>query len=119
MPKNVGLSILRRTPELIGSTFQLRPYGGRAFQCKIQAIDPPNRLEMEYFGGFIEGSGSWKIESCDTGTHVQYDLDVRASGLMVAIVGRLFPLARIHSNQMKQVLSRLEKELKSNYGAIS
>jgi ribosome-associated toxin RatA of RatAB toxin-antitoxin module len=111
-PRSVGLSIVNLEPELLGSTFQLRPMGGRAFYCRVESMDEPNSIRMQYFGGFIEGRGEWRIESVEDLTRIQYELDVLAAGRMVAWIGRIFPLGRFHSFQMKDVLSRLERQIK-------
>lgn len=108
-PRSVGLRVLHREPQLVGSSLQLRPLGGRSFSCRVESIDPPNRLAMRYFGGFIDGIGEWRLEPIGSSTRVQYELNVNATGLFVALIGRMLPLSRIHSFQMKQVLRNLEK----------
>ena len=51
-PRAVGLSVLNAEPEIVGSSFELRPLGGRPFRSRIESIEAPNKLRMQYFGGF-------------------------------------------------------------------
>jgi uncharacterized protein YndB with AHSA1/START domain len=111
-PRSVGLRVLSSEREIVGSSFELRPLGGRPFRCRIQSIESPSKLRLHYFGGFIEGRGEWRLESSGPNTQVQYLLDVQAAGRVVAFIGRLLPLNRIHSYQMKQVLRNLETAVK-------
>jgi ribosome-associated toxin RatA of RatAB toxin-antitoxin module len=110
-PSMIGLRVERVDPNLIGSELKLRPLGGRAFRCRVASVDAPNRLVMEYFGGFIEGIGVWHLEAMESATRVQYELDVRAAGKLVAWIGRVIPLAKFHSVQMESVLRQLEKRV--------
>lgn len=116
-PGYLGLKLLKQTDELIGSELQLRPFGGKAFQCRIDTIDIERAMQMNYFGKFINGTGRWRIEPVHNGTRVIYELDVVANGLAVAILGKILPLGKIHSQQMADVLTRLNKELQSRFGS--
>lgn len=111
-PRAVGLSVLIAEHQIVGSSFELRPLGGRPFRCRIESIEVPNKLRLQYFGGFIEGRGEWRLESLGLKTQIQYELDVKAAGRSIAWIGWLIPLSRIHSYQMKQVLRNLEREVK-------
>ncbi|MFN7731162.1 MAG: type II toxin-antitoxin system RatA family toxin [Pirellula sp.] len=110
-PRTVGLRVLSVEPEIVGSSFELRPLGGRPFRCRIESIEPQNRIRMQYFGGFIEGHGDWTLEGVGSNTRVQYKLNVLAAGKVVAWIGSLLPLNRIHSYQMRQVLRNLDNEV--------
>ena len=113
-PRTVGLRILHREVELVGSSFELRPFGGRSFCCRIESVEEPNMLRMRYYGGFIDGRGEWRLQPVGLKTRVVYELDVRAAGRIVAWIGRLLPLSRLHSFQMNGVLRQLEKKVEKN-----
>lgn len=110
-PQALRLRVLRCDADLVGSEVELRPFGGRPFRCRVDAVEEPRRLRMQYRGDFIEGRGEWSLEPSASGTRVRYELDVRAHGWLVAGVSRLLPLARIHSRQMEEVLRQLERVL--------
>lgn len=114
-PRSVGLRVVHAAPEVIGSSFRLRPLGGRAFLCRIESLEAPTAMRMRYFGGFIEGQGEWRLEALGAQTRVQYELDVQAAGRFVACIAGLVPLNRFHSYQMKQVLRNLEGEVRRSY----
>ena len=118
-PRTLMLRLLRYQPGLIGSEIELRPLGGRAFKCRFVAVDAPVRLRVEYYGGFIEGWGEWRLDPYGSGTRVVYELDVRALGRLVAWAGALVPLGRIHSHQMQGVLRRLEKRVAATVATMS
>ncbi len=110
-PQSLGLRVLSLDQGLIGSALQLRPLGGRSFCCRVSSFEKPNRLSMQYFGGFIEGKGEWRLSESGNCTRVEYELDVHAVGRIVAWIGRVLPLGRIHSKQMQSLLRQLEKEI--------
>lgn len=110
-PKAVGLRVLNAEPDIVGSAFELRPLGGRSFRSRIDSMEAPKSLRMQYFGGFIEGTGEWRLEPLGPNTQVQYTLDVQAAGRLVAWIGKVIPLGRVHSYQMQQVLRNLEREV--------
>ena len=118
-PRTLMLRLLRYQPGLIGSEIELRPLGGRGFKCRFVSADAPVRLRVEYFGGFIEGWGEWRLDPHGSGTRVVYEIDVRAQGQLAAWAGALLPLDRIHSRQMSGVLRRLEKRLAATAQASS
>lgn len=66
-------------------------------------------MRMQYLGGFISGAGEWQIKAEGTGTSVRYTLDVEAEGRLVALLGRIVSLGKIHSRQMQEVLRQLER----------
>ena len=117
-PAAIRLRVTRFVPGLVGSEIELRPRGGRAFRCRIDAVDPPRRLRTEYVGGFISGLGEWRLEPSETGTRVSYEVDVRAEGRLVAWIGRILPLARVHSHQMQAVLRGLGQMLARSGGRV-
>jgi carbon monoxide dehydrogenase subunit G len=67
---------------------------------------------MRYGEGFITGTGEWRLVAEAGGTRVAYALDVSAHGWLVALLGRLLPLGRVHSRSMRQVLANLEAEVR-------
>lgn len=109
-PDSIRLTVLRVSPEVAGSEFEVCPRGGRAFRCRVEAIEPPRRMQMHYGDGFVTGSGEWRLEAVAGGTRVAYALDVQAQGWLVTLLGRLLPLGKIHSKTMRQVLESLERE---------
>lgn len=114
-PRYLGLKLLEQKDHLIGSALQIRPFGGRAFQCRVAELEPDRKILMEYFGNFICGTGKWRIEPVHHGTRVVYELDVEAKGVLVAVLGKVLPLGKIHSKQMADVLKRLAKELETRF----
>lgn len=116
-PKSLGLRLLSAGEGLVGTEVELRPFGGRPFRCRVEAVDAPSRIQMRYFGGFIAGSGEWRLEPSGEETRVLYQLDVRAHGWLVGLLGRVFHLGRLHSRSMQSVLRSLEQELARRGGA--
>ena len=69
-------------------------------------------MRMRYGDGFVTGSGEWRLEAVAGGTRVVYALDVLAHGWLVALLGKLLPLGKIHSKSMQEVLANLEAEVR-------
>jgi uncharacterized protein YndB with AHSA1/START domain len=116
-PRHLGLRVLHHERGLVGSEVEQRPLGGRPFRCRVDAVEEPTSIRTRYYGGFIEGRGEWRLEPVGSGTRVAYELDVGAEGRLVACLGRIVPLGRIHSRQMRDVFRQLERELRRGKGA--
>jgi ribosome-associated toxin RatA of RatAB toxin-antitoxin module len=110
-PRHLGLRVLHREAGLVGSEVEQRPFGGRPFRCRVEAVEEPSRIRTQYHGGFIEGRGEWRLEPVGAGTRVRYELDVHAEGRVVAWLGRILPLGRLHSRQMQKVFRQLQRVL--------
>lgn len=98
-------------PDPVGTEIELRPMGGRSFRCRVELVIPGERIRMRYSGGFIEGQGEWSIHSADSGTRVVYRLEVEAHGRLIAWIGRVMDLGRMHSRMMQEVLGNLQREV--------
>lgn len=106
-PRSLRVHVLTHNSEAVGSELELRPRCGRPFRCRIVSAEATS-VRIRYDGGFIEGTGEWQLEPVAEGTKVGYHLDVRAHGLLVALLGRVLDLARLHSEPMRHVLRNLE-----------
>jgi uncharacterized protein YndB with AHSA1/START domain len=108
-PRGFRLRVLHIEPRVVGSEVELRPFGGRPFRCRVEAVEEPRSIRTQYYGDFINGRGEWRLEPLGAGTRVGYELDVQAEGRVVAWLGRILPLARIHSRQMQGIFRQLER----------
>lgn len=109
-PPSVRIKVLAAAANVVGTEFEIQPRGGRSFRCHITSAEPPHRIRLRYAGGFIEGTGEWRLEPAANGTQVAYEMDVGAKGWLVAMLGRVLPLAGMHSRAMKEILFSLENE---------
>lgn len=110
-PKSLGIRLRSGGAELLGTEVELRPVGGRPFRCRVEAVDVPKRIQMRYFGGFIDGVGEWRLEPSGQETRVIYTLEVEANGWLVALLGKVLNLSRIHSRSMQTILQNLANVL--------
>ena len=115
-PRHLGLRVLRCEEGLVGSEVEQRPFGGRPFLCRVEAVEEPLSIRTRYHGGFIEGRGEWRLEPVGRGTPVRYELDVLAEGRLVAFLGRILRLGRLHSRQMEGVFRQIERRLEQGKG---
>lgn len=106
-PKSLRVRVLSHAGETLGTEVEIHPVGGRPFRCRVEAVDVPNRIRMRYFGGFVEGVGEWRLEPSDEATRVTYALDVEARGWLVALLGKVLDLGRVHSRHMQSTLNNL------------
>ena len=67
-PPSLHLQVRAVTADGIGSEVELRPRGGRAFRCRVEALEPPRRLRLRYPGDFIVGTGEWRLDAAPGGT---------------------------------------------------
>ena len=85
-PKSLGIRVLSGGVELLGTEVEVRPFGGRPFHCRVEAVDKPKRIRMRYFGGFIDGFGEWSLEPLGQETRVIYRLEAQAHGWLVVLL---------------------------------
>jgi ribosome-associated toxin RatA of RatAB toxin-antitoxin module len=110
-PPALGLRVLSAGEEPVGAEVEVRPAGGEAFRCRVAATDVPSRMQMQYFGGFVEGTGEWRLEPSGAGTRITYSIDAQARGMLVALLSRTMDLGALHSRQMREVLENLARAL--------
>jgi len=115
-PASLNVKVLAATADGIDSELEIRPRGGRAFRCRVESLEPPRRMRMRYPGNFIAGVGEWSLEAVAGGTRVVYELNVVAHGRLVAWLGKLLPLGKLHSKLMREVLVNLERETARRQG---
>lgn len=109
-PRSLNLKVLGVTTTGPGSEVEICPRGGRAFRCRLESLEAPQRIRFRYPGNFIVGTGEWKLEAVPGGTNVTYEMQVAAHGWLVVFLGKMLPLGRLHSQSMGEVLEHLERE---------
>jgi hypothetical protein len=101
------------TPELVGSTFQLKPYGGKAFTVEVVGVDAGSVLHMTY-SGIYRGTGEWKVATSNgLGSVISYRIDLEITDRSTALLSYVLPVSRIHSRLMRQVFEGLKDHLAS------
>jgi uncharacterized protein YndB with AHSA1/START domain len=115
-PPSLHLRVQAVTADGIGSEVELRPRGGRAFRCRVESLEPPRRLRLRYPGDFIVGTGEWRLNAAPGGTRVAYEIEVVATGRLAVLLGWLWPLGKLHSKLMREVLENLERETARRVG---
>lgn len=109
-PKALRVRVVAGGTEAVGTDIELHPPGGRPFRCRVESAEPPRRMVVRYHGGFLSGTGEWRLDPVGDGTRVVYTLDVYAAGWIVAVLGRFLDLGRMHSKSMQEVITSLRDE---------
>jgi ribosome-associated toxin RatA of RatAB toxin-antitoxin module len=113
-PSSAHLTVHRVTPELVGSTFELKPYGGKAFTVEVVGVKPGAALHMTY-SGIYRGTGEWKVAvSNDGNSHINYRIDLAIADRSTALLSYVLPVSRIHSRLMRHVFEGLQNHLASD-----
>ena len=110
-PTSLGLRILSVGDDPVGAELEVNPARGRPFRCRIVSVEPPSRMRIQYFGGFIEGAGEWRLEQAAFGTRLTYSIDAQARGWLVALLSLVMNLGAVHSRQMRGVFENLSRIL--------
>lgn len=110
-PASVRVEARHVSANLTSTEFEIQPRGGRPFRCRVEATEAPHAMRMRYPGDFIVGTGEWRLAAVSGGTRVTYALDVVATGWLAALLGKILPLGKIHSQAMQEVLAALEREV--------
>lgn len=112
-PWGVKVKVLERTPQRIGDKIEVWASGGW-FRCKVNALNPSERVGIEYYAGVVRGDSYWSIIDLKDGrTEVCYTIDLELHGLFPKLLGYIINFSWIHSLQFRRVLRCLEIYLKT------
>lgn len=109
-PVEVGVSVRRAAPGLVGSELAVEPRGGREFTLRVIAAEAPTRVALAYEGTWLEGEGQWILRRRRRGALVRYEMHVRSDRWLVALAAKAVDLPTLHSRQMLGMLAALEAE---------
>jgi uncharacterized protein YndB with AHSA1/START domain len=116
-PEEVGVSVRRTAPGLVGSEIALDPRGGRAFALRVVEAEAPTRIALAYEGTWLEGEGQWTVRRKGSGALVRYEMEVRSDRWLVALAAKTLDLPALYSRQMHEVLEALEAEARRRASA--
>lgn len=105
----VKVVIREALPELVGSTMEVRPFGGMAFVCRVSAVEPMKTMTIQYVDGVYRGNGIWTLTPTESGTRLSYAIDLEVRSRLLVLLSYLLNFGRIHSRLMKQVFANLER----------
>jgi uncharacterized protein YndB with AHSA1/START domain len=115
-PPKLHLRVLRTTPELVGSRFEVRPHGGR-FVCEVARIVSLKELVIHYVEGVHRGTGFWTLEPTDSGVVLCYRIDLEPQGWLPRLLSDWLDFGRMHSQGMERLFDRLETRLRKDVPA--
>ena len=93
-----------------GAEVAVCPFGKRSFWFRVEKISGMESILLRYPGSFITGCGAWQLQSAADATTVSFQLDVRAHGWAITLLGSLFNLGWMHSLSMRHLLGNLRSE---------
>jgi hypothetical protein len=94
-PPELGLRVLRLSPELVGSRIEVHPPGGR-FIGEVAQVIPERKILTHYLEGVHRGTGLWTVEDVPGGTRLCYRIDLEPQGLASSVPVQLHGL-RAHA----------------------
>jgi hypothetical protein len=110
-PAELHLRVLRTSPELVGSRFEVRPYGGR-FVCEVARVVPRLEVVIYYCEGLHRGTGVWTLEQTAAGVRVCYRIDLEPQGWLPRLLSDWLDFGRMHSQGMERLFDGLEARLR-------
>jgi uncharacterized protein YndB with AHSA1/START domain len=110
-PRSLFVRLRHANPELIGTEFTIRPYGWRAFCCRVVSFEEPVRICLQYDGVYMGGVAEWRLEPAGQGTRVIYDMDAVVKDLLVTVFGAVIDLKSVHSYSMRGIFRNLNQQL--------
>ncbi len=106
-PASLRVRVLRVSPGLVGSRFEVRPWGSR-FVCEVGAVVPGREMVVRYVEGAHRGTGVWTLRPDGAGTRVCYVVDLEPCGPLPRLLSHVLDFGRIHSAGMAQLFDGLE-----------
>jgi len=111
-PKLVNLKVSNFNEDIVNTTFEARPLGGKSFSCKVVSIIPNKEIRLNYFEGIYRGEGVWKIEKKEYFVNVSYSVDLEIVDKSIAFLSRIISIPKLHSLIFKKILRELEPQVK-------
>jgi hypothetical protein len=110
-PDELRLRVLRVTPELVSSRFEIRPRGA-SFVCEVGRVDPSREMLIRYVKGAHRGTGLWTLEAVEGGTRACYAVDLEPHGWLVPLLSNFLDLGRMHSESMVRLFDGFHERLR-------
>ena len=118
-PKSVNLEVSNFSNEIVGTQFEARPLGGKAFSCKVVNVISKSEINLNYFEGIYRGEGTWNVESKNDLVNVSYKVDLEIVDKSVAFLSMVVSIPKLHSMIFKKILSGLERQVKAKFKQTS
>jgi len=111
-PKLVNLKVSNFNEDIVNTTFEARPLGGKSFSCKVVSVIPKKEIKLNYFEGIYRGEGVWKVENKNNLVNVSYKVDLEIVDKSIAFLSRLVSIPKLHSMIFKRILKGLAEQVK-------
>jgi uncharacterized protein YndB with AHSA1/START domain len=115
-PQSVRIRVLKATPELIGSQFEVRPFGGKGFLCEVESVEPGLELQLQYLEGTYIGTGVWSIEPLEQGCRVSYAVDLEIVDWFIRALSHVVNITAIHSRLVRRIFAGLGLHVRQRGG---
>lgn len=112
-PKNVDISLIKSTPNKIGSVIQIK-FGVIKFNIELARINQFREIIVQYSGAY-EGSGIWYFFESANGTKLMYEIDLKIKSPLVRFVSIFVNINFMHSKVMTEIFDGLENYLNNIY----
>lgn len=112
-PKNVDISLIKKTPEKIGSIIQIK-FGIVKFKIELTRINQFREIIVQYRGAY-EGNGIWYFFESTNGTKLLYEIDLKIKNPIVRLISIFVNINSMHSNVMTKTFEGLENYLNNIY----
>lgn len=112
-PKNVDISLIKKTPEKIGSIIQIK-FGIVKFKIELTRINQFREIIVQYSGAY-EGNGIWYFFESTIGTKLLYEIDLKIKNPIVRFISIFVNINSMHSNVMTKIFDGLETYLNNIY----
>lgn len=110
-PWGVRVKVIEQSPNKIGDKIEVWASGGW-FRCKVDALQPCQRVGIKYYAGVVLGETYWTITPLQDGrTKICYVIDLELNGILPKLVGVVINFSAIHSFQFRRVFASLENYL--------
>lgn len=110
-PSQVNVVVGQCEPELVGSMFAIRPFGGLGFTCRVSAVVAKSTMRIQYVEGVYRGTGVWTLTPAEQGTRIQYAINLEIVSRLLALLSFVTDLGAIHSRLMQQMFGNLERQV--------
>jgi hypothetical protein len=117
-PRSFDFAVLGPLPAGTGSQLRITNQKIVWWTVRLGKLAPGREVAMDYVGGAWCGPTRWTLQPEGSGTRLAYEIDIEPAWWWLGLLGRVVPLAWVHSRQLQPVLIGLDRHLSATRQAV-
>jgi ribosome-associated toxin RatA of RatAB toxin-antitoxin module len=112
-PKPFKFEVLHLDSHAVGTTVAIENGKLVKWVAKITAFEPDKLIGIDYIEGAWLGKTYWRFDDMKDKTKLTLEIDLEINKLWLRFLSRFMNFSKLHSRQMQQVFTALERYMGS------